>query len=112
MATQVYTTNDQLRQAHKAFIKKHGEVGETLLEDFKLEYAIEAIEDHYYGEFYSEEEFVKSYMGNRADEMLPKDSFEHACLSRWLDWDHITWQVMMDFTAIEANGKIHIFHAF
>ncbi len=112
MADAINTQNYQFSQAEKAFIAQHGELGVGLLKEYELEHAKEAIEDYYYGEYDNEEEFVKHFMQDRADEMLPIDSFEHACLSRWLDWDHITWQVMMDFTAIEANDKTHIFHAF
>jgi len=101
-------TLDQL-----AFIEEHGELGEALLDHcYDLENAKEAIDHNYYGEHYSEQDFVKSYMADRADEMLPVNSFEHSCLSSWLNWDHITWQVMMDFTAIEVNGMTHIFRDF
>jgi antirestriction protein len=112
MANVINTQNRNFSQAEKAFIKEHGELGEALLDHYELKYAQEALEHHYYGEYWNEEEFVKHWMQDRADEMLPVNSFEHSCLSLWLDWDHITWQVMMDFTAIQANGLTHIFYAF
>lgn len=112
MATQFYTNHNDPTQAQKQFIKKHGEVGKALLEEFELKYAKEAIEENYLGEYRSKEDFAKNYMKDRADDLLPQGSFEYSCLSLWLDWDHITWQLMMDFTAIEVNGMTHVFYAF
>lgn len=97
----------------KQFIKKHGDLGKALLDNYELKHAIEAIENNYYGEYWNREEFVRNYMSERADEMLPNGSFEKHILTNWCNWEHVAWELFInDFTDIEVNGKTHVFSVF
>lgn len=113
MANAINTQDRNYSQAEKKFINEHGELGQALLDRYELKDAKEAMADNYYGEYYTREDFAKSYMQDRADEMLPSESFEHHILSNWCNWEHVAWELFVnDFTGIEIGNTIHVFRAF
>lgn len=102
-----------MTKEEKQFIKKHGDLGAALLKQYRLEKAMEAMEDYYQGEFYSQEDFAKSFIRERADEMLPEESYLHYVLSRWCNWAHLGWELFVnDFKYVGVGNKIHVFSAF
>lgn len=106
-------SENQFTQDKEQFIKEYGDLGEALLKEYGLENAKKAMEDYYVGEFYSREDFAKTYIRERADEMLPQGSFEHHFLYNHCNWQHATWELFVnDFRTVEANGMTHVFHAF
>jgi len=115
MATQFYTAHDQLTQAHKAFIKKHGDLGVALLKEhnYDVERAIQAMEEHYQGKFNSREDFAKSIMQEVADELPKEYKFARHILRDASNWEHVAWELFLgDYTDIEVGNKIHVFRSF
>jgi len=99
-------------KSEKQFIKKHGELGEALLKEYSLEYAIEAMEFYYVGEFNSRKDFAKSFMTDKADELPEEYKFVRHILMNACDWEYVAWELFKDFTDIEVGNKIHVFRDF
>lgn len=119
MATQVYTNDDQFTQApHKysqsenQFIEKYGDLGKALLKEYSLEYAIEAMEEYYEGEFNSREDFAKNVMQEVASELPKEYKFARHILRDACDWEYVAWELFKDYTDIEVGNKIHVFRDF
>lgn len=104
-----------MTKEEKQFIKKHGELGVTLLKEhnYDVDRAIEAMEENYEGKFNSREDFAKSVMQEVAAELPKEHRFARHILMDACNWEHVAWELFLgDYTDIEVGNKIHVFRSF
>lgn len=93
--------------AYSETIARCGDLGEAVLAHFKgnLEDAYEALENHYYGEYGSEEDYAREYVNDCYD---PDDS-----LKLCIDYKKLTKLLFEEsYYSIKVNDECHVFSTF
>ena len=95
-----------------SFIEQYGKIGAEVLKDYgpEIDSAINFMENNYIGEYDSEEKYAEELVydgifGDEFTKMLNKGTFSH----HYIDWKHLTREMMMDLSTIEIDQKCHIF---
>lgn len=103
-----------MTKEEKQFIKKHGDLGVELLKEYNydVDICIEAMEDHYMGEFNGREDFAKSVMPEIASELPKEYMFARWVLTNACDWEYVAQELFNDYTDIQVGNKIHVFRSF
>ncbi|KTC66378.1 antirestriction protein (plasmid) [Legionella adelaidensis] len=89
---------------YAAFIKKYGELGLALLEEYSIDDAQTMLEDNYQGCYFSEIDFASQLFDECYAHQLP----EH--VSCYLDYEAFARDLFIsEYFSIEVSGKTHVF---
>lgn len=91
------------------FLAEHGELGSETLSHFcgDIDSARQALEEHYHGEFDSEEEFAYHWINEVDGREIPE------YLQSYIDYKAMAYDFFMnDFFSIDVGTKTHVFHNF